>query len=778
MATPVKTPNEVGKWYRRVPSAGFVETWWVRIPGKLRPYSRILWVAWGDGTYLTAWPRAAAILPLAVLLLGLLAGATHFSPLTIADRIGSGIPAVAFLQMVPLLFLGVFLGALSANLGLTLVIGYGLGDFIAGPVLTARPGLLNTLFELRVPQLLSYALFFGLVVTPVVLGDSLLSPLYRRVSAKRLPAALLRTAASAVVMMLLVYGWTLMAPFALRVMWSWPGQIPPVTPSSFHSILNPWLPLVAGIAVVLRAVLAWRARHDQTVVERIARRRRDAERADQNLKWTRRCPPWARSVATAAASTLLTAALLSGWILATLVFLGFLSLDLLRRTVLPRVDAWKWWTGKVMIVPAILRLGASVVLMYYITLEVLRVPGWAANANGIPGQFGAELVSLALGVAVTFFLTPVTDTAFPAALKPVRLPRSAMRATAVTMLVAWALFAAPQAYAICLDPACCFGDNSNAGLGVAGLGLGLGGMGMGPGDDTGDDGGDGGGPSDAAGGEGASQGGASAGGGDGGGGDGGGASDAAGGEGASQGGAAGGGSGGAAGDAAASEGASQGGASAGGDGGGSGGAAGDAAASEGASQGGAAGGGDGADAAQAQAEAAAAEAQAEAQALQAEQEAAQAQAQAEADAALAQAQAQAQAQAAADAQAQAEAAAAEAQAEAQALQAAQEAAQAQAQAEADAALALAQAQAQAAADAQALAEAAAAEAQAEAQALQAAQEAAQTQAQAEADAALAQAQAQASTNQNPTSDSSGSGSSNPDISNYEEEKPLKNPKDP
>ncbi|HEX6908225.1 MAG TPA: hypothetical protein VF154_16535, partial [Terriglobales bacterium] len=365
--------------------------------------------------------------------------------------------------MVPLLFLGVFLGALSANLGLTLVIGYGLGDFIAGPVLTARPGLLNTLFELRVPQLLSYALFFGLVVTPVVLGDSLLSPLYRRVSAKRSPGALLRTAASAVVMMLLVYGWTLMAPFALRVMWSWPGQIPPVTPSSFHSILNPWLPLVAGIAVVLRAVLAWRARHDQTVVERIARRRRDAERADQNLKWTRRCPPWARSVATAAASTLLTAALLSGWILATLVFLGFLSLDLLRRTVLPRVDAWKWWTGKVMIVPAILRLGASVVLMYYITLEVLRVPGWAANANGIPGQFGAELVSLALGVAVTFFLTPVTDTAFPAALKPVRLPRSAMRATAVMMLVAWALFAAPQAYAICLDPACCFGDNSNAG---------------------------------------------------------------------------------------------------------------------------------------------------------------------------------------------------------------------------------------------------------------------------------------------------------------------------
>jgi hypothetical protein len=734
VATHVKTPNTVGWWHRRAPFAGFVETWWVRIPGKLRPYSRILWAAWADGTYLTAWPRAATILPLAALLLGLTAGATHLSPLTIADSLSSSIPAVAFLQMVPLLFLGVFLGSLSANLGLTLVLGYGLGDLIAGPALTAaRPGLLSTLFELRVPQLLSYALFFGLVVTPLVLSNTLLSPLYRRISAGRLPGALLRMAASATVMMLLVYGWTLMAPFALRVMWSWPGQIPPVTPSYFRNTLNPWLPLVAGVAVVLRAVLTWRTRRAQPVVERIARLRRDAERADQNLKWTRRCPPWARSIATAAASTLLTAAMLSTWVLATLVFFGFLLLDFLRRTVLPRVGLWKWWTSKVMIAPLILRLGASVVLTYFITLELLQMPGWAASANGIPGQFGAELASLALGVMVTFFLMPATHTALPDALTPATLPRSAMRATAVMMLLACALFATPGAFAICLDPSCCFGDNPNAALAVAAMGLGLGGMGMGPDDDTGDDGGNGGGPVGAAGGEGGSQGGA-AGSGDGGGG-GGGASDAAGGEGASEGAAAAGGGG--ASDAAGGLGASEGEAAAGGDGGAGGGAA-DAAGDEGASEGAAAGSGEGEGAgdgsdesAQAQAQAAAAQAQAEGQAAawQAEQEAAQAQAQAEADAAMAQAQAQAAADAQANAQAQAQLAAAEAQAEAQA------AAQ--------------------------LAE----------------QQAAQAQAQAEADAALAQAQASAS--QNSTSgNTGGSGSSNPDISNYEEEKPLKNPNDP
>ncbi|HSB74162.1 MAG TPA: hypothetical protein VLC12_00850, partial [Terriglobales bacterium] len=582
VATRVKTPDSGGNWYARLPFADFVETWWVRIPARLRPYSRTLWAAWGDGIYLTAWPRSAAILPLAAMLLGFSAGATHLSPLTIADSISSSIPAVAFLQMVPLLFLGVFLGSLSANLGLALVIGYGLGDFlISGPVLTvARPGVLSPLFDLRVPQLLSYALFFGVLVTPRVLSNSLLSPLYRRVSSQRLPGALLRAAATAAVMMLLVYGWTLMAPFALRVMWSWPGQIPPVTPSYFQNTLNPWLPLVAGVAMALRTVLAWRTRHDQPVVARRARLRRGAELADQNLKWTRRCPPWACSVATAAASTLLIAALLSTWLLAALVFLGFLLLDVLRRSVLPRVSFWQWWTTKVTIAPLVLRLGASVVLTYFLTLEFLKVPGWAAGSNGIPGQFGAELMCLALGVAVMFLLTPAAHAALPAAFTPITLPRSAMRATAVIMLLAWALFATPQAFAICLDPACCFGDNNNAALGVAGMGLGLGGMGMGSGDGTGDDGGEGGGgPANAAGGEGGSEGAAAGGGGGDGGGDG--AANAAGGEGASEGEAAGGGDGGAAGAAAADEGASEGEAAASGDGG----AAADAAGNQGASEG-------------------------------------------------------------------------------------------------------------------------------------------------------------------------------------------------
>jgi hypothetical protein len=48
----------------------FVDFWWVEIPSKLRRYSVMLWAAWSDGVYLTAWPRLALVLVCAVFLFG------------------------------------------------------------------------------------------------------------------------------------------------------------------------------------------------------------------------------------------------------------------------------------------------------------------------------------------------------------------------------------------------------------------------------------------------------------------------------------------------------------------------------------------------------------------------------------------------------------------------------------------------------------------------------------------------------------------------------------
>src|SRR3954465_7954667 len=98
--------------------AAIIETWWTVFPGKLHRYSRILSGVWSDGFYLTAWPSASVVAPALAILFGFFEGATHWSPVVIdSTRLSTSITAVTFMQMLPLLFVTVFLAALSANLG-------------------------------------------------------------------------------------------------------------------------------------------------------------------------------------------------------------------------------------------------------------------------------------------------------------------------------------------------------------------------------------------------------------------------------------------------------------------------------------------------------------------------------------------------------------------------------------------------------------------------------------------------------------------------------------
>jgi hypothetical protein len=130
----------------------FVDYWWVKIPVNLRRYSMLLWAAWSDGIYLTAWPRIATTLVIAALLFGFAEGITHWSYRTIVGTNGfagnvlapsatadnwGGPTRLVFAENLVLLMVAVGLGSLSANLGLTLVIGYILGDLLHGP---AAPG--------------------------------------------------------------------------------------------------------------------------------------------------------------------------------------------------------------------------------------------------------------------------------------------------------------------------------------------------------------------------------------------------------------------------------------------------------------------------------------------------------------------------------------------------------------------------------------------------------------------------------------------------------------
>src|SRR6478609_2943634 len=125
--------------------ARFVYFWWVQIPAGLRRYSTLLWTVWCDGMYLTAWPRVASALVFAVFVFGFVEGGTHWRYRTIVGTNGfagnvlapmgtandwGGPTGLVFADNLLLLIVAVGLGSLSANLGLTLVVGYALGDIL------------------------------------------------------------------------------------------------------------------------------------------------------------------------------------------------------------------------------------------------------------------------------------------------------------------------------------------------------------------------------------------------------------------------------------------------------------------------------------------------------------------------------------------------------------------------------------------------------------------------------------------------------------------------
>src|SRR5256885_13769200 len=155
----------------------FIERWWVVVPGQLRRYGLYLSETWADGIYLTIWPNVAALAPLALLLVGLVEGASHW---TFSDAILSpGEVPLTFTQLLPFIVLITAASALSANLGFVLGLGYALGDFlIAGFRLTYAQGARGTsfsaldpgqsFFHLHLAQLISYFLLLLLVVTPTL----------------------------------------------------------------------------------------------------------------------------------------------------------------------------------------------------------------------------------------------------------------------------------------------------------------------------------------------------------------------------------------------------------------------------------------------------------------------------------------------------------------------------------------------------------------------------------------------------------------------------------
>lgn len=452
-----------------------VELWWVRIPAQLRRYSVLLWAAWSDGVYLTAWPRLSLVLPLAVLAFGLFEGMTHWSLLTIGDMTltrGGG-PVVAFAQILPLLVIAVFVGSLSGNLGLSLVIGYALGDFVwSGPqdnyagywrIVSKFPSS-AVLFHLRLPQVISYALFLLLAIWPIVSSKFLVA------SADRLfrESGVLRTTMMAMVQALFVYEWTFFAPMSFRTLWTqmvpdWGGAI---TVRYFHQVTTPYLVSTAIVAVIARSCLTVVAeKKDSAIIARLG------AIARQTLEVPTRTPLWLRAILGAGLMTLLVYGFLNVPSVAFTFFAATAAVFLLRTYVGPRLDLWRRWTVHVTRYSALMRFAVATVGAYFMSRLILSLPGQAAGQNGIVGQFYAEVVGIFAGLLLIAILLPdgVLSAQRRRSNHSVRVRIPALNvATQIALVAVIVLLATKRVFAVCREPSCCFnGDNGMAGAATA-----------------------------------------------------------------------------------------------------------------------------------------------------------------------------------------------------------------------------------------------------------------------------------------------------------------------
>jgi hypothetical protein len=454
-----------------------LDRWWVRIPAQLRSLSVVFSTAWADGMYLTAWPRWAMLLSSFCLAFGFLEGASHWSFLTIDATGAASPPAIVFAQMLPLLVIAVVVGALSANAGTMLVLGYAIGEFVfAGPQLQlSGNAILPQFFYLRLPQLISYFFFFLLAAVPILLTKPLLSGLNRRIQGADIASVVVRTGAAATVQAALVYGWTLAAVMVIRISWAWAGQSPPLSEKYYLEATDPWLPVAAAAGVLMRGWLTHRAQSNMTLRARVRDFLLALFKAEQRRALPRRFSGWARIVLTALMMTLLTAGYINSLLLGAFVFVAYGSILVARTYFLPRLGIWTRWTGAVGKAPLIVRLALALLAGYLITKSVLALPGQATQLNGVPGQFGPQIASALLGLAVAAALLPQTSTA--TAQKSIGNPHATPKGTQLRnvgvhlmLLASLVLLITSRAYAdICLDPICCFGADRFTLLAMAGL---------------------------------------------------------------------------------------------------------------------------------------------------------------------------------------------------------------------------------------------------------------------------------------------------------------------
>jgi len=387
----------------------------VAIPKILRRYSLLLSEAWSDGLYLTVRPLAGILAPLLVVLIGLAEGATHWN-LLINDTVSSGQLAIAFTELLPLMVFAAVVGAISTNLGLILVLGYAVGDLLifgsqsANVLQLGLPNVpLLAFIYLRIPQLVSYALFFLLAAMPTLSTKYLLVRLNPLLKATEPTVTIMRISAMAVIQGGMVYVWTLAAPLLIRVFWGWTSSSPPLAAAYYLQQMGGWVVAAAVMGVVVRGWLTYRANRDQAVAQRMGRLATALKEADTRLAFSRRLPAVVRCLLAALALTLLVSGFIASLLEGILIFLFVSFIFVARVELLPRLSIWVRWIALMTRIPLLARLIGGALVAYYLTQATLTAYTQlfpAVYSDTPSATLRPVLISMCLSLLIMTILLP------------------------------------------------------------------------------------------------------------------------------------------------------------------------------------------------------------------------------------------------------------------------------------------------------------------------------------------------------------------------------------
>lgn len=337
-----------------------IQLWWNLLPLQANRISRILSMILVDGLYLAVWPRVAAFAPLLSLFLGLLAGWFRFGAVSV------------FTQSIVILFLVIILGFISSQLGFLFVFGYAILDFFTNPALEYGDPV-----QMHIALLITYAALImiavGLPYFIRLLRVQMLLRVQTSMPTLNMPdTRLVESAFSGIISAFLLFLYLQAVPILIRPLFTWQEYSSPPPVDAVSLIQNQvWLfALIALIVAVLRVIVEHKASviDHEAIDEFVA----PLEQTDQ-LGFLERLPNYMKLVLVGGTSTLLVAGMLDAWIDGVILFLGLLSIGVVRIFLAMRGGVWSRTMEKI---PTILRLLIVLAAAYYFSSLLLANLTW------------------------------------------------------------------------------------------------------------------------------------------------------------------------------------------------------------------------------------------------------------------------------------------------------------------------------------------------------------------------------------------------------------------